>query len=35
MIFDTLKNLKDYKGMSANFDRAVESILAGDYLDMI
>ncbi len=32
MIFDTLKNLKNYRGLSKNFDRAIESILAGEYL---
>ncbi|MEQ3308601.1 YhcH/YjgK/YiaL family protein [Fusobacterium varium] len=33
MIFDTLENLKNYKGISVNFDRAIESIMAGDYLN--
>ena len=33
MIFDTLENLKNYKGISVNFDKAVESIMAGDYLN--
>lgn len=32
MIFDTLKNIKNYKGLSENLDKAIESIVKGEYL---
>lgn len=32
MIFDTLKNIKNYKGISANLDKAIDSIAKGEYL---
>ena len=32
MIFDTLKNIKNYKGISTNLDKAIDSIMKGEYL---
>lgn len=32
MIFDTLKNIKNYKGILANLDKAIDSIIKGEYL---
>lgn len=32
MIFDTLKNIKNYKGISVNLDKAIDSIIKEEYL---
>lgn len=31
MIFDKLEQIKNYKGISKNFDKAIDSIIEGDY----
>lgn len=33
MIFDTLKNIKNYMGLSENLDKAIASIVKGEYLN--
>ena len=34
MIYDTLKNIAAYRGISANMDRAIDFILAADFSQM-
>lgn len=34
MIFDTLENLKNYRGLGANMDRAIDFILSADFSAM-